>query len=221
MNIVDAWRATTVPRWMIFGEWRAHPLRILTAIVAIVVGVALGFAVHLVNASALDRFAEFLKIPAVTVLLVVIGFTGLILELKVPGTTVPGIVSALCFILVFWAHTQFSGQIAVLAGLLFVLGLILILLEVFVLPGIGAAGICGVIFMLAALGLMTFNEIPDTTDGWVKFGGRIATSQGRILDGAGKLIAHGEFAPRPAKSSSSGVEIHGRTEKQTGSAAQH
>jgi putative ABC transport system permease protein len=58
VNIASGWRATTVQRWMIFGEWRAHPLRILTAIVAIAVGVALGFAVHLVNASALDRFAR-------------------------------------------------------------------------------------------------------------------------------------------------------------------
>lgn len=40
------------------GEWKAHPVRILTAIIAIAIGVALGFAVHLVNASALDRFAR-------------------------------------------------------------------------------------------------------------------------------------------------------------------
>jgi putative ABC transport system permease protein len=51
-------RATTVPRWMIVGEWRAHPVRIVTAVIAIAIGVALGFAVHLVNASALDRFAR-------------------------------------------------------------------------------------------------------------------------------------------------------------------
>ncbi|QJU59223.1 ABC transporter permease [Sphingomonas sp. AP4-R1] len=52
----DRW--ATVPRWMIVGEWRAHPIRIVTAMVAIAVGVALGFAVHLVNASALDRFTR-------------------------------------------------------------------------------------------------------------------------------------------------------------------
>jgi hypothetical protein len=124
----------------------------------------------------LDQFASFLKLPAVTVLLVVIGFTGLILELKVPGTTVPGIVAALCFILVFWAHTQFSNQVAVLAGLLFILGLVLVLLEVFVLPGIGAAGITGVLLMLAALGLVTFggNEMPQTAAEWARIGGKMA-----------------------------------------------
>src|ERR1700750_2558296 len=44
--------------WMIAGEWRAHPARVVTAALAIAVGVALGFAVHLVNASALNEFAQ-------------------------------------------------------------------------------------------------------------------------------------------------------------------
>jgi membrane-bound ClpP family serine protease len=113
----------------------------------------------------LDRFAAFLRLPAVTVLLVVIGFTRPILELKVPGATIPGIIAALCFIMVFWAHTQFSGQVAVLAGLLFILGLVLVLTEVFVLPGFGVAGVVGIVLMLAALGLITFNEVPDTWQG--------------------------------------------------------
>jgi membrane-bound ClpP family serine protease len=125
----------------------------------------------------LDRFADFLKQPVVTVLLVVIGFTGLILELKVPGTTVPGIVAALCFILVFWAHTQFSGQVAVLAGLLFLLGLVLILLEIFVLPGFGVTGVTGILLILGALGLVTFgggDKLPETASEWGQFGGKMA-----------------------------------------------
>lgn len=122
----------------------------------------------------LDRFAEFVKRDTVTVLLVVIAFAGLILELKVPGTTVPGIVSALCFILVFWAHTQFSGQIAILAGLLFLLGLVLVLMEVFVLPGFGAAGIFGILLMLGSLALVTASEVPQSTESWIAFGGKMA-----------------------------------------------
>src|SRR5258708_5151424 len=45
-------------RWMIMGEWRAHPLRVVVAALAIAIGVALGFAVHLINASALNEFAR-------------------------------------------------------------------------------------------------------------------------------------------------------------------
>ncbi|WP_279482876.1 FtsX-like permease family protein [Aureimonas sp. SK2] len=43
-------------RWLIAGEGRAHPARFLLTAVAIAVGVALGFAVHLVNGSALASF---------------------------------------------------------------------------------------------------------------------------------------------------------------------
>ncbi|WP_312165987.1 ABC transporter permease [Phenylobacterium sp.] len=43
---------------MILGEWRAHPMRVLTAAAAIAIGVALGLAVHLVNASALSEFSK-------------------------------------------------------------------------------------------------------------------------------------------------------------------
>ncbi len=39
-------------RWLIAGEARAHPARFLLTALAIAVGVALGFAVHLVNGSA-------------------------------------------------------------------------------------------------------------------------------------------------------------------------
>lgn len=123
----------------------------------------------------LDRFATFLKIPAVTVILVVIGFTGLILEMKVPGTMIPGILAALCFILVFWAHTQFSGQMAVLAGLLFLLGLVLLLIEVFILPGFGASGITGILLILGSLALVTLEKIPQSGDEWLVFGGKMAT----------------------------------------------
>jgi membrane-bound ClpP family serine protease len=122
----------------------------------------------------LEKFGQFLRIPSVTVLLVLIGFTGLILELKVPGATVPGIVAALSFILLFWAHTQFSGQVAVLAGSIFVLGLVLILLEVFVIPGFGAPGVLGILFMLAGLALATMDSIPQTAAGWGQFGFRIS-----------------------------------------------
>lgn len=43
--------------WLISGEFRAHPARFLATAVAIAIGVALGFAVHLVNGSALASFS--------------------------------------------------------------------------------------------------------------------------------------------------------------------
>ena len=48
-------------RWMIAGDWRQHPARVAMAVIAIAVGVALGFAVHLVNGSALSSFGQAIR----------------------------------------------------------------------------------------------------------------------------------------------------------------
>jgi membrane-bound ClpP family serine protease len=94
--------------------------------------------------------------------------------LKVPGTTVPGIVAALCFILLFWAWAPVSGHLAWLAGLLFLLGLVLILLEVFVLPGFGVSGVIGILLMLAAIVLVTMDKVPENGSQWYDVGKRLA-----------------------------------------------
>ncbi|MFM7657677.1 MAG: ABC transporter permease, partial [Burkholderiaceae bacterium] len=44
-------------RCLLIGEWRAHPLRALVAIIAIAIGVALGFGIHLVNSAAFNEFS--------------------------------------------------------------------------------------------------------------------------------------------------------------------
>ncbi len=44
--------------WLVAGEWRWHPGRFAATALAIAVGVALGFAVHLVNGSALSSFEQ-------------------------------------------------------------------------------------------------------------------------------------------------------------------
>jgi putative ABC transport system permease protein len=47
--------------WLMFGEWRAHPVRALVAMLAIALGVALGFAIHLINAAAFNEFSSAVK----------------------------------------------------------------------------------------------------------------------------------------------------------------
>jgi membrane-bound serine protease (ClpP class) len=144
----------------------------------------------------LDKFAEFLRLPVVTVLLVVIGFTGLILELKVPGLTVPGIIAALCFILVFWAQSRFSGQTFVLALLLFLLGLVLVGLEIFVLPGFGACGISGILCMLAGLGLVTLDRIPQTGAEWGNLGVRVSQYLFAMMGAMGLAFLIAKYLPK-------------------------
>ncbi|PFH04356.1 putative ABC transport system permease protein [Collimonas sp. PA-H2] len=47
----------TLSRWLLLGEWRAHPVRALVAIAAIALGVALGYAVDLINDAAFNEFS--------------------------------------------------------------------------------------------------------------------------------------------------------------------
>ena len=143
----------------------------------------------------LDRFATFLRIPTVTVLLFVLAVVGLILELKVPGAMIPGIISALAFICIFWAHTQFSGQIAVLAGLLFLLGLILILLEVFVIPGVGVPLVFGILLIVGSVALVTVDRIPDSGDEWIKFGGKMAQYMFALIAGFFLALVVARYLP--------------------------
>ncbi|WP_194713412.1 FtsX-like permease family protein [Noviherbaspirillum soli] len=48
-------------RWLLAGEWRMHPVRALVAMGAIALGVALGFAIHLINAAAFNEFTAAVK----------------------------------------------------------------------------------------------------------------------------------------------------------------
>jgi membrane-bound ClpP family serine protease len=111
----------------------------------------------------------------VAVFLVMIGITALILEFKLPGATVPGIVAAVCFVLYFWAHSQLSGSLTWLGILLFVLGIILVGLEIFVFPGVGVLGFSGVALMLGSLALVTLVKKPETSREWFDLGVTVTT----------------------------------------------
>src|ERR1700710_33508 len=61
MSRVATQRAThgarTLARWLLSAEWRSHPARAAVAIVTIALGVALGFAVQLINSAAFNEFS--------------------------------------------------------------------------------------------------------------------------------------------------------------------
>jgi putative ABC transport system permease protein len=47
----------TLSRWLLLGEWQAHKVQAATAIISIALGVALGYAIHLINAAAFNEFS--------------------------------------------------------------------------------------------------------------------------------------------------------------------
>lgn len=124
--------------------------------------------------SALDELAQFLSHRGTTVLLVMIGLASLMIEFMKPGLAIPGVVAAICFVLVFWAGSRMSGQIDWLAVLLFLLGVMLLLLEILVIPGFGVVGLSGVILMLCSVGLVAFGHWPRSQGEWLSYGGVVA-----------------------------------------------
>jgi membrane-bound serine protease (ClpP class) len=135
----------------------------------------------------LDRVAEFFRAPIVYVALIALGLVGLIFEVKFPGSTFPGSVAAICFVLFFWSHS-FVGQFTLLAILLFLLGLVFLGIEVFVVPGLCFSGVAGVGLMFLGLILVTLVHWPTGADEWTSVGatfGRLAI--GMALAGVGAV----------------------------------
>lgn len=126
-----------------------------------------------VDGDLLERIADFLRDPWTSYILLMVGLTCLILEFKLPGVVLPGVVSAVCFVLYFWSHSQFNGEIVWLSLLLFFLGVVLLLIELFVLPGFGVCGVGGVACILGALGLIGLGQIPRTGEDWANFGNHV------------------------------------------------
>jgi membrane-bound ClpP family serine protease len=136
--------------------------------------------------SWLDNFAAFLRRPEVSILLVIIGIAGMVLEMKAPGLIIPGVVAAVCFILFFWAQTQLGGQLIYLAIMLFLLGLALIGIEIFLIPGFGVTGVCGILLVLAGLVLAGLDRAPETSGDWADLVKSMLT-YGLTMAGAGVL----------------------------------
>jgi membrane-bound ClpP family serine protease len=164
-----------------------------------------------------DQIADVLRHPFVGFLLVMIGITCLILELKIPGATAPGVIAAICFVLFFWAQSRLNGQIIILAILLFVLGLILVGIEIFVMPGFGFVGIAGILLMVIGLGLATVERMPHSESDWLELGAKFTQfGLGMILAGFTAIllarylpsipIANRMVLPPPGERTESGDE---------------
>lgn len=136
----------------------------------------------------IDRVAGFFRLSIVQVALVTIGLIGLIFEFKYPGTTFPGSVAAICFVLFFWAHS-FVGEFTLLAIMLFLLGLVLLAVEVFIVPGLGFAGVAGAALMFIGLLLVTLEHWPSDTDDWANFGATFGSLAIALALGAAGAIA--------------------------------
>ncbi len=106
-----------------------------------------------------EDVVRFLNNPIVSSILIMIGFFGLIAEIKSPGWGLPGTASIIALAL-FFGSSYILQLASVIEILMFVVGLGLLLLEIFVIPGFGVAGISGIILILASIFLSLVGADP-------------------------------------------------------------
>ncbi|MEX2444044.1 MAG: NfeD family protein [Alkalispirochaeta sp.] len=103
-----------------------------------------------IEPSSTDRAVSVLTGTGFTTLLILAGLVALFLEITSPGFGVPGAVALTAFATLF-ASNLLLGRVGSLEIILFVLGVGLLIFELFVIPGFGVAGISGLLAMGIAL----------------------------------------------------------------------
>lgn len=97
-----------------------------------------------------EVFAQWLNSPLVRGILFVIMLMGAYLEFQSPGLIVPG-ATALVALVIFLAAPYAAGLADIWTIVVLVIGLGLLAVELFLIPGFGLAGICGIMLIVVAL----------------------------------------------------------------------
>ena len=106
-----------------------------------------------------ENLVRFLTNPVVASLLTTFGFLGILFELQSPGWGIPGTFGAVCLALSLGASA--IVRLATMSDLLIVLvGLVLLLVEAFLIPGFGVAGVAGIGVILWGLYMLLLPDVP-------------------------------------------------------------
>lgn len=111
-----------------------------------------GYTLTQFRPSAFDKFKGFISGTALRGILVLIILGGIYFELQTPGVGFPILASTIAAILYF-TPLYIDGLAANWEIVLFVIGLLLLGVEIFVLPGFGVAGVAGIICIIIGLSL--------------------------------------------------------------------
>ncbi|GAB1483509.1 NfeD family protein [Treponema sp.] len=117
-----------------------------------------------------DSIVALLSSAPVQALLILLGLVMLFLEINSPGFGIPGAVAIIAFIGVFGTNALL-GTVGSLELILFLIGVGLLAVELFVLPGFGIAGISGILLIGSSLVFsMQDFVVPDLAWQWELMG---------------------------------------------------
>ncbi len=109
-----------------------------------------------------EDVVRFLNNPIIASILIMIGFFGLLAEIKTPGWGLPG-TAGLIALALFFGSSYILQLASVVEILMFIAGVVLLLIEIFVIPGFGLAGISGIILIFASIFLSLIGSEPFIT----------------------------------------------------------
>jgi membrane-bound serine protease (ClpP class) len=98
-------------------------------------------------------------ITMISPLLILVGFLALYVELSHPGVALPALAAIVCFGIYFFGYLA-AGLAGWEAVALFVVGVALLALEIFVIPGFGITGVLGIGAILVALVMAMVETAP-------------------------------------------------------------
>lgn len=150
-----------------------------------------------------EAFAQWLNAPLVRGILLVIVLVGGYVEFHTPGVILPGI-TALVALAIFLAAPYAAGLADIWTIALLIIGLGLLLVEIFVLPGFGVAGVSGLILVLVSL-VATFVpsepnappfSLPRMEGTWEALKVGVATLSGSLLASLAGILMLLRFLPQ-------------------------
>ncbi len=116
----------------------------------------------------LEAIIQFLVNPFVHGILIMVILGGIYFELQTPGIGFP-LGAALLAAILYFAPLYLEGLAENWELVLFVMGLILIGVEIFAIPGFGIAGVTGILLMIAGLTLSMIDNIVFKFDSMAGF----------------------------------------------------
>ena len=106
----------------------------------------------------LDRLIQLLLNPLLQSIFMMMIIGGIFVEIRTPGIGLP-LLTAIVGALLYFAPGYLGNLVSYWEILLFVVGFLLIAVEIFVLPGFGVAGISGIIAVVVALAFAMVDNI--------------------------------------------------------------
>ncbi len=134
-----------------------------------------------VDSNWAEDVIRFLSNPIISSLLIMVGLLGMFTEIKTPGWGLPG-TAALVALALFFGTNYILELASVIEIVVFIIGVVLLIVELFIVPGFGVFGVAGIICIIGSLFMGLISDWPTVDSNMLN---------NAIIQLAGTLIGSG------------------------------